>query len=67
MRKNTKLKEKILEYKKQGSVVHFNEEPFAISIVTALMRRESNLETAADLVFVDSTSSCDAENHSISL
>ncbi|GBO16133.1 hypothetical protein AVEN_33870-1 [Araneus ventricosus] len=29
------------------------------------MRRESNLETAADLVFVDSTSSCDAENHSI--
>lgn len=41
------------------------DEPFTVIIVTALMRRAHALPCAEDIVFVDSTASCDSENHSI--
>lgn len=48
-----------------GIIFRMNKDPFAILIVTPLMQRAHKLSSAADICFVDSTASCDAENHSI--
>ncbi|GBN39051.1 hypothetical protein AVEN_126593-1, partial [Araneus ventricosus] len=60
-----KLKEKINVYEDSGITVRFSEEPFSVIILTPIMKRAHNLKSSGEIVFVDSTSSCDPDNHSI--
>lgn len=60
-----KLKEKLKVYEDNGITVDFCEDPFAVVIVTPIMKRAHNLKSSSEIVFVDSTSSCDPDNHSI--
>ena len=52
-------------YEDNGIAVNFSEDAFAVAIVTPIMKRAHNLKSSSEIVFVDSTSSCDPENHSI--
>jgi len=42
-----------------------NENPFGICILTPMMKRAHKLFMATQIVFVDTTASCDSQNHSI--
>jgi len=59
------LEEKIYEYEKNNIIVKFQEDPFAITIITPIMQRAHNLNFAKDIAFVDSTASCDSQGHSV--
>ena len=48
-----------------GAIVAVQEEPFAVAILTPIMARAHVGQWARDVCFVDSTASCDAENHVI--
>jgi hypothetical protein len=51
---------------KSGHIFEITQDPFAILILTPLMRRGHDLlQYAKDCVFIDSTSCCDSESHSI--
>jgi len=41
------------------------ENPFAVVIITPIMQRAHELPFSKDIAFVDSTSSCDAQGHSV--
>lgn len=56
---------KKLVYEKDGIIVNFKQNPFAVVILTPMMKRAHLLKTSNDIVFVDSTSACDPENHII--
>lgn len=43
----------------------FCEEPFAVVIVTHIMKKTHNFKSSPEIVFTDSTSSCNPNNHSI--
>ena len=59
-----KIKEKIPVWKNEcDATVVCQEEPFAVAIVTPLMKRAHASHYAHDVCFVDSTASCDADNH----
>ncbi|GBM29721.1 hypothetical protein AVEN_156906-1 [Araneus ventricosus] len=58
-----KLKEKMTTYRKCNVQDEFEENPFAVA--TPTMKRSYCLTTAKEIIFVDSTSSCDAESHSV--
>lgn len=60
-----KLKEKLKLYEEKNISVSFSEEPFSVVIMTPIMKRAHNLTSSSEIVFVDSTSSCDPDNHSI--
>lgn len=60
-----KLIEKQQIYKEHGSTLIFNENPFAVVIITPLMKRAHTLSSSQHIVFMDSTSACDSENHVI--
>ncbi|XP_050063383.1 uncharacterized protein LOC114129096 isoform X2 [Aphis gossypii] len=60
-----KLKSKMSSYENNGIKVIINEDPFSVVIFTPLMQRAHTLAYSKDIVFVDSTASCDAHNHSI--
>ncbi|CAI6351848.1 unnamed protein product [Macrosiphum euphorbiae] len=60
-----KLEEKKETYATNGISIYFQEEPFVILILTPIMKRAHDLPLSKDIVFVDSTSSCDPENHCI--
>ena len=59
------MKEKLDLYEEKGITIRFSEDPFALVIITPIMKRAHNLKSSSEIVFVDSTSSCDPENHSI--
>jgi len=46
-----------------GARVAYQQDPFAVAVVTPLMRRVNSADFTKDVCFVDSTASCDAENH----
>lgn len=48
-----------------GAKVAVQEQPFAVAILTPIMARAHKGSWAHDVCFVDSTASCDAENHVI--
>lgn len=52
-------------YEKDDIIVNFKQNPFAVVILTPMMKRAHLLKTSSDIVFVDSTSACDPENHTI--
>jgi len=53
------------EYEKNNIIVKFQEDPFAITIITLIMQLAHSLNYAYDIVFVDSTASCDSQGHSV--
>ncbi|GBM73947.1 hypothetical protein AVEN_29610-1 [Araneus ventricosus] len=60
-----KLKEKTAAYAKINVTVTFKENPFAVAVITPIKKRTHSLKTSEEIIFVDSTSSCDAENHAV--
>ncbi|KAF0706052.1 SWIM-type domain-containing protein, partial [Aphis craccivora] len=60
-----KLEEKKKYYEDNGIIVRYTENPFAILVVTPIMKRAHQLPFSKDIAFVDSTSSCDVQCHSI--
>ncbi|GBN11552.1 hypothetical protein AVEN_246250-1 [Araneus ventricosus] len=52
-------------YRNCNVQAEFQENPFAVAIVTPIMKRSHCLPTSKEIIFVDSTSSCDAESHSV--
>ncbi|CAI6348160.1 unnamed protein product [Macrosiphum euphorbiae] len=60
-----KIIQKIDVYKERNVIVKFKEDPFALVIITPLMQRAHSLKSSSNIVFVDSTSACDADNYSI--
>lgn len=52
-------------YNEKGIKLFIAEDPFSIVICTPLMQRAHNLPYSKDMVFVDSTASCNPRNHSI--
>ncbi|KAE9533281.1 hypothetical protein AGLY_009322 [Aphis glycines] len=62
---NKILEEKMYEYEKNNIIVKFQEDPFAITIITPIMQRAHNLKFAKDIAFVDSTASYDSQSHSV--
>ena len=46
-----------------GATVVYQQEPFAVAIVTSLMKRAHSADFAKEVCFVDSTAACDADNH----
>ncbi len=52
-------------YNKKGIKILIKEVPFCIVICTPLMQRAQSLPYSKDIVFSDSTASCDAHNHAI--
>ncbi|GBN87051.1 hypothetical protein AVEN_77738-1 [Araneus ventricosus] len=63
--KQRNLKENLNAYEEKGIQLTFNEDPFVVVIVTPIMQRAHDLKFSSEIVFVDSTLSCDPENHSI--
>lgn len=59
------LEQKLAAYKQEGADVKVCKEPMAIVIVTPLMKRAHQLRSSKDIAFMDSTASCDSDNHSI--
>lgn len=61
-----KLSEKENTYKQHQVTIKYQEKPFVILILTPIMKRcHSLLPSCKSVVFVDTTSACDAENHSL--
>lgn len=48
-----------------GARVAYQQNPFAVVILTPIMARAHSVQFARDICFVDSTASCDADNHMI--
>jgi len=48
-----------------GTIIKFQIEPFVICIITPVMIRAHSFEEASQVVFLDSTSSCDSESNTI--
>lgn len=61
------MEDKILEYTKNGIIVRYKQYPFAIVVITPIMQRAHGLPFAKDIAFVDSTASCDANGHSVTI
>lgn len=59
------MKEKIEEYRNAETTVVLQEDPFAICVVTPIRKRAHHLPLAKSIIFMDSTASCDSQNHSI--
>lgn len=59
------LKEKLSNFAENRIIIRLNEDPFAVLIVTPIMSRLHSLSSSSEICFVDSTATCDVENHSI--
>ncbi|CAI6375980.1 unnamed protein product [Macrosiphum euphorbiae] len=60
-----KLEEKKETYAESGVSIFSQSEPFAVLILTPIMKRAHDLPLSKKIVFVDSTSSCDPQNHCV--
>jgi len=59
-----KMKEKIPARQDEcGAAVAFQLDPFAVASVTPVMQRAHSADFASNICFVDSTASCNADNH----
>jgi MULE transposase domain len=59
------LEEKLESYKEMGHCVALHKDPLVVVIVTPIMQRANTLRESSQIAFVDSTASCDCENHSL--
>ncbi|KAF8785310.1 hypothetical protein HNY73_010869 [Argiope bruennichi] len=60
-----KLKEKITTYANYNIAVDYEETPFVLAILTPNIKRSYCLPTSQETIFIDSTSSCNSESHSV--
>src|SRR6218665_6840 len=56
------LEEKSIEYANDGNSIQFSREPFAVAIITPIMKRAAAFYSDSEVMFVDSTASCDVTN-----
>lgn len=56
------LESKLEDYSNDGIRINFSREPFAVTIVTPIMERAASFYSDSDVMFVDSTASCDVTN-----
>lgn len=56
------LKEKQSMFQQNGGLLDISENTFAIAIVTLIMKRAHSFSFSKDIVFVDSSGSCDPGN-----
>ena len=59
------LENKVAAYTASGARISVEREPFTVALLTPIMQRAHQMLSAGDVAFVDSTASCDAENHVI--
>jgi len=59
------LKEKQSMFQQNGGSLEISENPFALAIVTPIMKRAHSFTFSKDIVFVDSSGSCDQGNSTI--
>lgn len=59
------LKEKQSVFQQNGGLLEISENPFALAIVTPIMKRAHGFSFSKDIVFVDSSGSCDQGNSTI--
>ncbi|GFY31643.1 SWIM-type domain-containing protein [Trichonephila clavipes] len=63
-----KLKEKVLFYESIGTTVKVHEDHlWAVLLVTPLMKRNHHLFSSKEIIFIDSTSSCEASSSTITI
>ncbi|KAF8788876.1 hypothetical protein HNY73_006870 [Argiope bruennichi] len=60
-----KLKQQITSYANINTEVAYEGNPFAVSVVTPIIKRSLSLPTSQEITFFDSISSCDPESHSV--
>ena len=53
------------ELRNSGCLIDWKSEPLVLAVVTPLMQRAHRLSHSHDIVFVDSTASCDVGSHSV--
>lgn len=58
----TLLQSKLVDYSNDGNHINFSREPFAIAIITPIMERAAAYYSDSEVMFVDSTASCDVTN-----
>jgi len=59
------LREKQSIFEKDGGRIEISENPFAIAIVTPIMKKAHCCSFSKNIVFVDSSGSCDQGNSSV--
>lgn len=59
------LSRKTTKFTENGVINRLNENPFAVLIVTPIMQRVHQLASSSEISFVDSTATCDVEDHSV--
>lgn len=57
------LERKQIDYGRNGTIVKIQKDPYAVVILTPIMRRAHRLPSSSEIIFVDSTSSCDDGHH----
>ncbi|GFY19477.1 SWIM-type domain-containing protein [Trichonephila clavipes] len=63
-----KLKEKVLFYESIGTTVKVHEDHlWAVLLVTPLMKRNHHLFSSKEIIFIDSTSSCESSSSTITI
>lgn len=48
-------------------IVKFKEDSFAEVIMTPMIKRAHKVRTSSEIIFLDTTSACDLQNHAITL
>jgi len=56
------LKNKIKNYEAQGIEIKINEDHKIVAVITPIMRRSHTMDFAKEIIFVDSSGSCDQTN-----
>ena len=56
------LEDKKEMYEKDGNELRYSRQPFAIAVMTPIMQRTAELYQDSEIMFVDSTASCDVSN-----
>jgi len=56
------LEQKLPDFNSDGIQVKYSPDPFAIALITPIMRRTASELVDSQVMFVDSTASCDATN-----
>jgi hypothetical protein len=58
-----RLEEKSVYYGRNGTIVNVQRDPYVVVVITPIMRRAHRLAMSSEIIFVDSTSSCDDGHH----
>ncbi|XP_023311305.1 uncharacterized protein LOC111691967 [Anoplophora glabripennis] len=62
-----KLQEKLTFYETRGMKVVLATNPWAVAVVTSIMQRAQQLNSSKEIIFCDSTSSCDSTETTVTI